>query len=119
MLQIECPAVQVNPSLAPFVEHTFCSANTGSISVSRFSSPIPAFLDKADGRKYSLILQETQALLEVYSASATADLRSLPRTARCGHPAAHHPRPVGGHGVFLIEQILEARRALGTILAPR
>ena len=119
MLQIECPVVQVlvaiGPNFGPFLEHASCSA----ISASRFSSPIPAFLDKADGRKYSLILQETQALLEVYSASATADLRTLRRTSRFGHPAVNHPRPVGGHGVFLIEQILEARRALGTILAPR
>ena len=119
MLQIERPAVQVlvaiNPNLAPFLEHTSRSA----ISVSRFSTPIPAFLDKASGRKYSLFLQETQTLLEVYSASTTADLRSLRGTSRFGHPAVNHPRPVGGHGVFLIEQILEARRALGTILAPR
>ncbi len=109
MLQIECPAVA----------HTSCSANTASISVSRFSNPIPAFLDKANGRKYSLILQETQALLEVYSASRTADLRSLRRTSRFGHPAVNHPRPVGGHGVFLIEQILEAGRAPGSSLVPR
>src|SRR5260370_33005638 len=97
MLQIECPAVA----------HTSCSANTASISVSRFSNPIPAFLDKANGRKYSLILQETQALLEVYSSSRTGDLRSLRRTSRSGHPAVNHPRPVAGPGVFLIEQILQ------------
>jgi len=66
-----------------------------------------------------LILQETGDLFEVYSASTTADLRSLQRTSRFGHPVVNVLRPAGGHGVFLIEQILEAKRAPGRNLAPR